>query len=134
MHLGYYLKTKTKTTTKERNNLEIQIAQGCFHMLVHGWRLSSHGKKIWIEVTLLWVRSELIALYMILKISWIEEGALYVTFLVFVIRCESHLLCFSISFSLTSKNFHFFYTPPTSTPPAVSLLSPEKKSSTIWTQ
>lgn len=78
-------------------------------MHVYAWQLSSHGEKTWIEVTLLWVRRELIAFYMILKISLIEEGASFVT--LFVVRCVPNFLCFNIHFSLVSKNFRISYTP-----------------------
>lgn len=51
-----------------------------------------------------------IAIFVTLKIRLTEEGASFVTFLVFVIRCVSVFRCFSISFSLTSENFQISYT------------------------
>lgn len=51
-----------------------------------------------------------IAIFVTLKIRLTEEGASFVTFLVFVIRCVSVFRCFSISFSLISENFQISYT------------------------
>lgn len=71
-----------------------------------------------------------IVLYVTLNIRLIIEEGGVICDMVFVIRCLSVFLCFKMSFSLISKNFHISYTrtPNPLTPlQAISLLLPQEK-------
>lgn len=106
-----------------------------FHMHTYCWQVSSYGKKIWIEVTSLSEKGIYLTYDIKYQINRIEGGGL-ICDLVFVIRCVSIFLCFSISFSLIFKELSHFLQPPppTHTPQSNPFFIPQEKTLTIWTQ
>lgn len=96
-------------------------------MHTYCWQVSSYGKKIWIEVTSLSEKGIYLTYDIKYQINRIEGGGL-ICDLVFVIRCVSIFLCFSISFSLIFKELsHFLQPPPRTHLKAIPFLSPKKK-------
>lgn len=96
-------------------------------MHTYCWQVSSYGKKIWIEVTSLSEKGIYLTYDIKYQINRIEGGGL-ICDLVFVIRCVSVFLCFSISFSLIFKELsHFLQPPPHAHTSKQSLFYPPRK-------